>query len=249
MLVEGSKFCKKCGENKPLAAFYKSKDTQTGLTNYCKNCMKKKSLEWSKNNAEKIRERNKEYREKHRDKCDARSKAWAECNRERSRQIKQAWKKRNMETVRRHAREKARRDSEKIKIKKKQYRSENPHIARDYIKEIRKNNLSRRISDNIGNQMRSALFRNKGRKSWEAIVGYSVESLINHLGTKFSEGMTWENYGEWHIDHIRPISSFDFETEPLKAAKECWAIGNLQPLWAIDNIRKSNHWEGLKNVN
>jgi hypothetical protein len=52
--------------------------------------------------------------------------------------------------------------------------------------------------------------------------------------------MTWMNYGEWHIDHILPIDSFNFQSYEDYQFKECWSLENLQPLWAIDNIRKGN---------
>jgi hypothetical protein len=50
--------------------------------------------------------------------------------------------------------------------------------------------------------------------------------------------MNWFNHGEWHIDHIRPISSFDLDTDPSIVN----ALDNLQPLWAIDNMKKSNKY-------
>ncbi len=71
-------------------------------------------------------------------------------------------------------------------------------------------------------------------------VGCSVEFLKAYLERKFTEGMSWENYGRngWHIDHIVPITSFDFSIEQQQF--ECWHFLNLQPLWEADNIRKSN---------
>ena len=52
--------------------------------------------------------------------------------------------------------------------------------------------------------------------------------------------MNWDNYGEWHVDHIIPKSSFNFSSKHDKEFKECWALDNLQPLWAEDNIAKSD---------
>ena len=54
--------------------------------------------------------------------------------------------------------------------------------------------------------------------------------------------MSWDNYGRngWEIDHIKPISSFNFNSYKDKEFKECWSLENLQPLWAEENIRKSN---------
>ena len=69
-------------------------------------------------------------------------------------------------------------------------------------------------------------------------LGCTIDELKRHLEAKFQPGMSWENYGKWHIDHKVAISKFDLtDLEQLKIA--CNYM-NLQPLWAADNIRKSN---------
>lgn len=78
------------------------------------------------------------------------------------------------------------------------------------------------------------------RKSWrkngttENILGGSCEFVKNYIEIKFTEGMSWENHGEWHIDHIIPLSSAKTECELYLLCK----YDNLQPLWAIDNLKK-----------
>lgn len=67
-------------------------------------------------------------------------------------------------------------------------------------------------------------------------LGYSATELRAHLEQLFEPGMSWSNYGRWHVDHIRPCASFDL-TDPVQFA-QCWALNNLQPLWASDNVRK-----------
>lgn len=71
-----------------------------------------------------------------------------------------------------------------------------------------------------------------------SLVGCSSEKLKDHIESKFSNGMGWHNYGLWHIDHIRPCSSFDLTTEA--GQRECFHWSNLQPLWKLDNLRKGN---------
>mgnify|MGYP003151699782 FL=1 len=66
----------------------------------------------------------------------------------------------------------------------------------------------------------------------------NIEFLWQHLIKQFQPGMTRENYGLWHVDHIIPCASFDF-SDP-EQQKKCFHYTNLQPLWAIDNMRKSN---------
>jgi hypothetical protein len=78
----------------------------------------------------------------------------------------------------------------------------------------------------------------KGSKSSSTLelLGCSYEHLLSHLEAQFSPGMSWNNYGEWHIDHIRPCASFDLTQRAQQ--KDCFNWTNLQPLWAAENIRK-----------
>jgi hypothetical protein len=72
------------------------------------------------------------------------------------------------------------------------------------------------------------------------MVGYLPQDLRTHLEKQFTNGMSWENYGKWHVDHIKPISSFTFNSSEDEEFKECWSLDNLQPMWGIENIKKSN---------
>ena len=73
------------------------------------------------------------------------------------------------------------------------------------------------------------------------VVGYTRNQLRAHIQSRFSEGMSWDNYGEWHIDHIKPIKAFIDEgvTDPAIIN----SLDNLQPLWASDNISKGAKYE------
>ena len=68
------------------------------------------------------------------------------------------------------------------------------------------------------------------------LCGCSLEKLKQHLESQFTEGMTWDNKGDWHVDHIKPCASFDL-TNP-EEQKKCFHYTNLQPLWALDNMKK-----------
>lgn len=81
-----------------------------------------------------------------------------------------------------------------------------------------------------------AFVKGKNKSSSFQYVGCSVDELKKHLASQFKEGMTWQNYGEWHIDHIRPCASFDLSLEEERHA--CFNYENLQPLWAEENLRK-----------
>lgn len=68
------------------------------------------------------------------------------------------------------------------------------------------------------------------------IVGCSIKNLKKHIEKQFVKGMSWSNYGKWHIDHIKPCASFDL-SQP-EHQKQCFHFTNLQPLWATDNLKK-----------
>jgi len=101
----------------------------------------------------------------------------------------------------------------------------------------------RKFSIIISNNIRKSLKGNKNGQHWEDIVGYTLNELKQHLQSQFQEGMSWDNHGKWHIDHIRPIASFNITDYKCEDFKECWSLSNLQPLWAIDNIRKGDKWD------
>jgi hypothetical protein len=73
------------------------------------------------------------------------------------------------------------------------------------------------------------------------ILQYTPEELINHLEKQFTEGMTWENYGIWHVDHKLPITSFNIQEIGDGEFMKCWSLENLQPMWGDENIKKSNN--------
>jgi len=75
------------------------------------------------------------------------------------------------------------------------------------------------------------------------ILQYTPEQLITHLELQFKDDMSWDNYGVWHVDHKLPITSFDIQEMGDKEFMSCWSLDNLQPMWGIENIRKSNKTE------
>lgn len=74
--------------------------------------------------------------------------------------------------------------------------------------------------------------------STEEKLGYTIEEFKNHIELLFQDGMTWENHGEWHIDHIMPVSKITVNSH--EDAKIINQLSNLQPLWAKDNLSKGD---------
>lgn len=67
---------------------------------------------------------------------------------------------------------------------------------------------------------------------------------MRHIEARFVDGMSWENYGEWHIDHVTPLSWFQYKSVTDEGFSAAWALNNLQPLWAEDNLSKNNRYVG-----
>jgi hypothetical protein len=104
----------------------------------------------------------------------------------------------------------------------------------------RKTNPLYRITHNLRRRTLLALHGHYKADTTIKLVGCSAEELKKHLESLWIEGMSWENYGlhGWHIDHIIPLSSFDLSKE--EDQRKALHYSNLQPLWAKDNLSKSN---------
>lgn len=188
---------------------------------------------WYEANKEKRKVSQNAWYEANKEKKKAYSKAWYEANKEKRKASKKAWYEANKENVK--AYNKAYKEANKEKKMAYQKAYENKRLKEDPIF---------RLLKNMRNGMWSVLSgRTKSSHTME-YVGMSPDELMNHLENKFTEGMTRDNYGEWHVDHIRPLASFDFtgpdREEQLHIA---WSHTNLQPLWALDNIRKGARYE------
>lgn len=131
-------------------------------------------------------------------------------------------------------------NKDQVESRRKEYRAENKlkitEAKRKRSLERRKTDLSYRLTLNLRRRVKSALGGKNKSKATLDLLGCSVESLRTHLESKFTKGMTWTNYGKWHIDHIKPCASFDL-TKPEEQSK-CFNYLNLQPLWAVDNLKK-----------
>lgn len=96
----------------------------------------------------------------------------------------------------------------------------------------------------LNNRISCAVWRGlkdrKAGRTWAELVGYELRELTQHIERQFLKGMSWENMGEWHIDHITPLSSFSFTEAHDADFKRAWALPNLRPLWAVDNVEKSD---------
>lgn len=152
-------------------------------------------------------------------------------------------------------------NKEKISEYYSEWRANKKEYLKEYHKEWREKNVdkirevkrtyekTRKANDPIYkliNNFRTAIYQvlkeNNVQKNghYFEILKYTPEELITHLENQFTDGMTWDNYGQWHVDHISPISLHDINEIGDDEFMKCWSLSNLQPLWGDENIRKSN---------
>ena len=124
-------------------------------------------------------------------------------------------------------------DAQKDRLEKKKA------YKRKWTKEKREKNPSFKIEGAIRARLAHAVKGTVASKSIKSLP-YTTVELMNHLELLFTKGMTWDNYGKWHIDHIKPCSLFDHNDR--QQMLECWSLSNLQPLWAVDNLSKGNRY-------
>lgn len=133
---------------------------------------------------------------------------------------------------------------EHIREQGKKYYEQNREICKKQTKAYNKKHKSKksiqkRLYDNVRNRLKIAL---KGNQTVpKKHLGCSVKFLKDWLEDQFVDGMSWNNYGEWHIDHKKPVSLFHLELESERLAVNHFT--NLQPLWAEENIKKSNKFK------
>ena len=113
---------------------------------------------------------------------------------------------------------------------------------RNYERNRKSNDPLYKLISNFRTAIYQVLKENNVEKNkhYFDILKYTPEDLIQHLEKQFTSDMTWENYGEWHVDHKKPITSFNFQEMGDDEFMKCWSLDNLQPLWGEENIRKSN---------
>jgi len=131
-------------------------------------------------------------------------------------------------------------NKEQLKEQKKEYFSR-PEIRKYrnlYELKRKHENPELRAIHNLRNRLNKLIKRGDKSETTMQLLGCSVKKFKSHIESMFSEDMDWSNYGEWHIDHIVPCNRFNLLD--TKEQKVCFHYTNLQPLWAEDNISKSD---------
>lgn len=195
---------------------------------------------------EKVKARKKAYYENNKEEIKAYNKAYYENNREKVKAYNKAYRENN---------------KEEIKTRRKAYRENNKEEVKAYYKAYKENNrektnanFRKRLATDpmfklrrlLGTACRRACKGFGKPANTLKLIGCTYEQVKAHLEKQFTEGMSWDNMGEWHIDHVKPMSAFITINEngkrDNKQIKYSCHWTNLQPLWGVENISKGGTW-------
>lgn len=247
-LIELTKVCSKCGERKSWnSEFCKAKFGRLGIMSICKICKKICDKNYRKVNSKTINAKNKDYREANKERIKSKDIAYYKSNQEKIR----AYRKANIEKQKVYSKTYRKANLEKEKFRKRAYNAIYKIINPEKVKfKNKKSNDKRRLKPNfkLNNSMRNGMnhsLKNCGGKngrSWESLVPYTFDELINHLKTTLPTGYKWDDYvngkTDLSLDHIIPISAHNFSDSNHQDFQRCWALKNLQLLPAFDNMSK-----------
>lgn len=221
-LQKTKKICCKCNQEKELNNFCFDKTRADQLNPWCKECAAAFGKAFREKNSEKLSIKGKERRKRDIEKVLKREKVNRERNREKCLESGARWKRENREA--------------------------NNATSRVYARERKKVDVSYKLRSYLTSRLWEVLRHQKATKSSRTIIllGCSIEEFRTHLESQFTEGMTWDNYGEWHVDHKKPCAAFNLSKE--EDQRICFHYTNMQPLWKEENIKKSSFYEGKKYI-
>lgn len=225
--LHDTKTCTKCGQAKPATEqFFHRKGR--AFKARCKPCRAEERSARYAADPEREKERNAAWADANPELDKARQRRWRETNLKREAESHRKWYLANAERVAENGR---------------RWRAANPDKAARLIREYhlrRKRDPQYRLQRSVSASVCKSLKGAKGFRHTFDLLGYSAGELRAHLERQFLPGMNWDNYGDWHLDHIQPVASFHFQATDDPDFRACWALTNLRPLWALDNLKKSD---------
>lgn len=216
------KRCPDCDKDLPLEDFGSNKARKDGLQNYCKKHAKEKHKAWRKENKEHLNEQSRAWREENKEY----TAAYREENKEHVKEIDRAWREKNKERKKETWKDWYKRNKERV------FGYRRTRYATD-------------ICYRLTTVLRTRLYKavKNGYKTGSAVrdLGCTIEEFKVYIEEQFTEGMSWDNHGKWHLDHIKPFAVFDLAIR--EQLLEACHYTNYQPLWAKDNMSKGAKYD------
>lgn len=218
-----TKKCSKCEQVKEVCEFNKSSRSKLGVQSSCKKCKKIAAKKEYEKNKTRILNYQKEYYSQNELKIKVRMKKDYSKNQKDLLEYQKTYYIKNI--------------TQKLEYAKR-YRETNKEKRNKYETNRKKTDPIYKIKYLVRNRIYKYLILKKITKKHPTfeIVGCTPQELKIHLEEKFIKDMSWDNQGEWHIDHIIPLASAKTEEELYKLCH----FTNLQPMWALDNIKKGS---------
>lgn len=204
---------------------------------------------WAENNKEKKALYLKDYNKKNEDTLSIKRKQYYEENKEIILKKRREYVEKNKEKINLAKQQYYQQNREHLCLKGRENRKKRKKKINEYNNKCYKEDIEFRLGKLFRTRLNEVLRKNLATKKESSfkLLGISVTGLVKHIESLWTSGMSWDNYGQWrvgqpmtwHIDHIKPCNAFDL-TDP-EQQKICFHYTNLQPLWAIDNIRKGDN--------
>jgi len=219
------KQCRVCGEWKLLSEFYK---TRKYYLSACKECIQKRHRQYYQTHKEEANQ----YREK-----------YYQAHKEHYAQYRKEYYKTHKRKYARYCKAYREKYKEHFILYDRKYGQTHRKEINEYRKQKRKIDPKFKLNRDISRVILRSLKGNKNGRHWESLVGYTVNDLIKHLKKTLPKGYTLQDFmdgSKLHIEHIIPISAFNFDNYNQIDFKRCWALSNLRLLPAHENFIKSN---------
>jgi hypothetical protein len=262
------KKCSNCKIDKPLSEFYIRNRNKNTYKSQCKECVSKWQKKYNQENKKEISEKKKIYHKL----IDKKRKQYYIDNIETIKEYKKNYNIKNKNKISENKKKYRIDNLETLKLKHKKYYKDNKDKYIENIKNYYENNKEKiknrnkiyykENKDKLNKSKRDYYeknihafiwrkllkrtlhqFKNNKTDSTYNLLGYTCDELRTHIENQFTEQMSWSNYGEWHVDHIKHVCTFDKNTHPSIVN----ALSNLRPLWAVNTEINGIFYEGNLN--
>lgn len=252
-VITTTKKCTKCGEIRKVEEFFKINKNSVKRRSHCKAChrqynldhadrIKKYCREYNLEHADELKKKKQQYNLEHANKIKQNNQRYYLEHADEKKANQREYNKKHVGEIKKYNRQYSLKNAEKLKEKKRKYRRQRYKNNPQYkITDLLRSRFKRELKERVNGQNS---YKEIKKTSALNLLGCDIPFFISYIKERFyphpdtGEEMTWENHGHktWHLDHIRPLSSFDLTDQEQQ--KKAFHYTNYQPLWAFQNLQK-----------